>query len=69
MVLDSNVTQRIMAKAQYLIVIPAKAGIHLDLASGGSKPNRIKMDPGFRRDDERGRLVHWRAYGAVATQS
>ncbi len=30
-----------------LLVIPAKAGIHL--APGGSK---IKMDPGFRRDDD-----------------
>ena len=30
------------------IVIPAKAGIHLDLTTDGNG----KLDPGFRRDDD-----------------
>jgi hypothetical protein len=37
-----------MARKAYPTVIPAKAGIHFDLAA------RAKMDPGFRRDDGMG---------------
>ncbi|HRN62252.1 MAG TPA: hypothetical protein PK743_05080 [Luteimonas sp.] len=33
-------------------VIPAKAGIHLDVdLSRKNQQRKIKMDPGFRRDD------------------
>jgi hypothetical protein len=35
-----------MAETNYPIVIPAKAGIHLDDRRDGA------MDPGFRRDDD-----------------
>ncbi|TWT18104.1 hypothetical protein FQY83_15270 [Luteimonas marina] len=36
------------------VVIPAKAGIHLDVAlasTSGAARSKGKMDPGFRRDD------------------
>jgi len=36
------------------LVIPAKAGIHFDF----SVQAKIKMDPGFRRDDEPSCLHH-----------
>jgi hypothetical protein len=36
-----------------LLVIPAKAGIHFAVALGSASQSngKIKMDPGFRRDD------------------
>ena len=33
-------------------VIPAKAGIHVDLLFRTGSNNRIKMDPSFRWDDD-----------------
>jgi len=41
------------AQTAFLLVIPAKAGIHLDLDVALLDEGRIKLDPGFRRDDER----------------
>jgi hypothetical protein len=45
----SDATARIVdsrRSSKYPVVIPAKAGIHLEFAS------KITMDPGLRRDDE-----------------
>jgi hypothetical protein len=36
------------------LVIPAKPGSILMWLFSAQAPNRIKMDPGFRRDDEQG---------------
>ena len=39
--------------ANLVVVIPAKAGIHCAVAFLVNGDGKVKMDPGFRRDDDR----------------